>query len=49
VAALFVDIKDWTQLEQDPDPEDALAINDPALKLMIDRCGVTTDTCAIDR
>ena len=36
VTALFADIKGSTQLEQDLDPEDARAIIDPALKLMID-------------
>jgi len=33
---LFTDIKGSTELEQDLDPEDARAIIDPALKLMID-------------
>jgi hypothetical protein len=36
VTALFADIKGSTELEQDLDPEDARAIIDPALKLMID-------------
>lgn len=36
VTALFVDIVGSTILEQDLDPEDARAIIDPALKLMID-------------
>ena len=36
VTALFADIKGSTELEQDLDPEDARAIVDPALKLMID-------------
>jgi hypothetical protein len=36
VTALFADIKDSTELEQDLDPEEARAIIDPALKLMID-------------
>jgi class 3 adenylate cyclase len=36
VTALFVDIKGSTELEQDLDPEEARAIIDPALKLMID-------------
>jgi class 3 adenylate cyclase/tetratricopeptide (TPR) repeat protein len=36
VTALFVDIKGSTELEQDLDPEEARAIVDPALKLMID-------------
>src|SRR5271155_3619895 len=36
VTALFADIKGSTELEQDLDPEEALAIVDPALKLMID-------------
>jgi uncharacterized protein (DUF924 family)/class 3 adenylate cyclase len=35
VTALFADIKGSTDLEQDLDPEDARAIIDPALKLMI--------------
>ncbi len=35
VTALFADIKDSTELEQDLDPEEARAIVDPALKLMI--------------
>jgi class 3 adenylate cyclase/tetratricopeptide (TPR) repeat protein len=36
VTALFVDIIDSTGLEQDLDPEEARAIIDPALQLMID-------------
>jgi class 3 adenylate cyclase len=36
VTALFVDIKGSTELEQDLDPEEARAIVDPALKLMIE-------------
>jgi class 3 adenylate cyclase/tetratricopeptide (TPR) repeat protein len=36
VTALFADIKGSTELEQDLDPEEAQAIVDPALKLMID-------------
>jgi hypothetical protein len=36
VTALFADIKGSTELEQNLDPEDARAIVDPALKLMID-------------
>jgi class 3 adenylate cyclase/tetratricopeptide (TPR) repeat protein len=36
VTALFADIKGLTELEQDLDPEEARAIVDPALKLMID-------------
>jgi len=36
VTALFADIKGSTALEQDLDPEEARAIIDPALKLMID-------------
>ncbi len=36
VTALFADIKESTELEQDLDPEEARAIIDPALKLMID-------------
>ncbi len=35
ITALFADIKGSTDLEQDLDPEDARAIIDPALKLMI--------------
>ena len=36
VTALFADIKGSTELEQHLDPEEARAIVDPALKLMID-------------
>jgi class 3 adenylate cyclase/tetratricopeptide (TPR) repeat protein len=36
VTALFADIKGSTELEQDLDPEEARAIVDPAIKLMID-------------
>ncbi len=36
VTALFADIKGSTELEQDLDPEEARAIVDPALKLMVD-------------
>jgi len=36
VTALFADIKGSTELEQDLDPEEARAIIDPAIKLMID-------------
>src|SRR5713101_6667935 len=36
VTALFADIKGSTELEQDLDPEEARAIIDPALQLMID-------------
>ncbi|HEY6417777.1 MAG TPA: adenylate/guanylate cyclase domain-containing protein [Candidatus Binataceae bacterium] len=36
VTALFADIKGSTELEQDLDPEEARAIVDPALKLMIE-------------
>ncbi len=36
VTALFADIKGATELEEDLDPEEARAIIDPALKLMID-------------
>jgi class 3 adenylate cyclase/tetratricopeptide (TPR) repeat protein len=36
VTALFADIKGSTELEQDLDPEDARAIIDPALRLMIE-------------
>ena len=36
VTALFVDIMGSTELEQDLDPEEARAIVDPALTLMID-------------
>jgi len=35
VTALFADIKGSTDLEQDLDPEEARAIIDPAIKLMI--------------
>jgi class 3 adenylate cyclase len=34
VTALFADIKNSTAMMRDPDPEDARAILDPALKLM---------------
>jgi class 3 adenylate cyclase len=36
VTALFADIKGSTELMEDLDPEEARAIVDPALKLMID-------------
>jgi hypothetical protein len=36
VTALFADTKDSTELMRDLDPEEARAIIDPALKLMID-------------
>jgi len=36
VTALFADIKGSTELEQDLDPEEARALVDPVLKLMID-------------
>jgi class 3 adenylate cyclase len=36
VTALFADIKGSTELEQDLDPEEARAVVDPALKLMIE-------------
>src|SRR5713101_4113932 len=36
VTALFADIKDSTEMMRDLDPEDARAIIDPALKLMVD-------------
>ena len=36
VTALFADIKGSTELKQDLDPEEARAIVDPALRLMID-------------
>src|ERR1700722_16565151 len=36
ITALFADIKGSTELEQDLDPEEARAIVDPALRLMID-------------
>src|SRR6516165_9851069 len=36
VTALFADIKGSTELQQDLDPEEARAIIDPALKIMID-------------
>src|SRR5262249_1815765 len=35
VTALFADIKGSTEIEQDLDPEEARAIIDPALKIMI--------------
>jgi class 3 adenylate cyclase len=38
VTALFADIKGSTELMQDLDPEEARAIIDPALKLMIQTC-----------
>ena len=36
VTALFADIKGSTELEEDLDPEEARALVDPALKLMVD-------------
>src|SRR5271156_1484568 len=36
VTALFADIKDSTELIRDLDPEEARAIVDPALRIMID-------------
>ena len=39
VTALFADIKGSTELMEDLDPEDARAIIDPALKLMIEAVG----------
>src|SRR5262250_1957027 len=39
VTALFADIKGSTELEQDLDPEEARALVDPVLKLMIDAVG----------
>src|SRR5712692_9881633 len=36
VTALFADIKDSTELMRDLDPEDARAIIDPALRIMVD-------------
>ena len=39
VTALFADIKGSMELIEDLDPEDARAIVDPALKLMIDAVG----------
>src|SRR5260370_6651003 len=36
VTALFADIKDSTELMRDLDPEEARAIVDPALKIMVD-------------
>ena len=36
VTGLFADIKGSTELQQDLDPEQARAIIDPALKIMID-------------
>jgi hypothetical protein len=44
VTALFADIKGSTELMEDLDPEEARAIIDPALKLMIEACGATTAT-----
>ena len=44
VTALFVDIINSTGLEQDLDPEEARAIIDPVLKLMIDAGVVMTAT-----
>ena len=42
VTALFADIKGSTELMEDLDPEEARAIIDPALKLMIDAAIATT-------
>jgi class 3 adenylate cyclase len=39
VTALFADIKGSTELMEDLDPEEARAIIDPALKLMIEAVG----------
>jgi class 3 adenylate cyclase/predicted ATPase len=39
VTALFADIKGSTELERDLDPEEARAIIDPALRIMIDAVG----------
>src|ERR1700687_6406343 len=39
VTALFADIKGSTELERDLDPEEARAIIDPALRIMIDPVG----------
>jgi class 3 adenylate cyclase len=39
VSALFADIKGSTELEQDLDPEEARALVDPVLKVMIDAVG----------
>ena len=44
VTALFADIKGSTELMEDLDPEEARAIIDPALKLMIERSIATTAT-----
>jgi class 3 adenylate cyclase len=44
VTALFADIKGSTELMREIDPEEARAIVDPALKLMIDAAHATTVT-----
>jgi class 3 adenylate cyclase len=44
VTALFADIKGSMELMEDLDPEEARAIIDPALKLMIDAAIDTTGT-----
>ena len=50
VTALFADIKGSTELMEDLDPEEARAIIDPALKLMIDAVQSLRRLCrAIDR
>ena len=50
VTALFADIKGSTELMEDLDPEEARAIIDPALKLMIDAVASLRRLCrAIDR
>src|SRR5262249_24060020 len=39
VTALFADLKGSTELMESPDPEEARAIIDPALKIMVDAVG----------
>jgi len=47
VTALFADIKGSTELQQDLDPEQARAIIDPALKIMIDAARHMMATCRV--
>jgi len=47
VTALFADIKGSTELQQELDPEQARAIIDPALKMMIDAALGSVATCKI--
>ena len=54
VTALFADIKGSTELMEDLDPEEARAIVDPALKLMIEAvrrflCGCARPDCVPQR